>query len=46
MKALLGLVGAGVVLTFAGIEGFSGGMASVAALAGVACWVVSGWIID
>lgn len=46
MKALIGLGGAAAVLTTAGIEGFSSGIASLAALAAVACWVLSGWIVD
>ena len=43
MKALIGLGGAAAVLTTAGIEGFSSGMA---ALAAVGCWAVSGWLVD
>lgn len=46
MKALIGLGGAAAVLTAAGIDGLSTGMASLAALAAVGCWVISGWIVD
>ena len=46
MKALIGLSGAAVVLTAAGIEGLTGGVASLAALAAVGCWMLSGWIVD
>ena len=46
MKALIGLGGAAAVLTTAGIEEFSRGMAALAALAAVGCWVVSGWLVD
>jgi len=46
MKALIGLGGAAVVLAAAGFEGFSGGVASLAALAAVGCWMLSGWIVE
>ena len=46
MKALMGLAGAGAVLLMGGMESISSGVASLAVLAAVACWVMSGWIVE
>ena len=46
MKAVIGLGAGAAVLAMAGIEGFSGGVASLAALAAVVCWMMSGWIVE
>ena len=46
MKALTAVAAAGAVLAMAGIEGFSSGVASLAVLAAVGCWVMSGWIVE
>jgi len=46
MKAVMALGAAGTVLAMAGLEGFSSGVASLAVLAAVGCWVMSGWIVE
>jgi hypothetical protein len=46
MKAVLGLGGAVAVLAMGGMESISSGVASLAVLAAVGCWVMSGWIIE
>ena len=46
MKGLMAFGAAGAVLAMAGIEGFSSGIASLAVLAAVGCWVMSGWLVD
>ena len=46
MRAVIGLGAGAAVLAMAGIEGFSSGIASLAALAAVGCWVMSGWMVD
>jgi hypothetical protein len=46
MKTLMALGAAGAVLAMAGIEGFSSGVASLAVLAAVGCWVMSGSLVE
>jgi len=46
MKAVIALSAGAAVLMMVGIEGFSSGVASLAALAAVGCWVMSGWIVE
>ena len=46
MKELIGLGEAAAVLAAVGIEGFPGGVASLAVLAAVGCWMLSGWIVE
>jgi hypothetical protein len=46
MKAAIGLVGAGAVMLYTGVSGLSSDVLALAGAAGVACWVVSGWITD
>jgi len=46
MKAVLAVGAGAAVLAMAGIEGFSNGVASLAVLAAVGCWVMSGWLVD
>jgi hypothetical protein len=46
MKALFGLGAAGVVMAFAGVEGLTAGILTLAALVAVGCWIASGWLVD
>jgi hypothetical protein len=46
MKTLIGMAAIGLPMVMSALGNFSAGMLTLAGLAGLGCWVLSGWFGD